>query len=257
MATTPAAPNATNLTWSDVRRGIAQLCRERGWHHGVPIMSSIDTTRRVILAKGCPLSDTHGHGVPVSMSGDPVLHVCSDGDVNEAQDEPYAVNTWFTAPKRVTVGKYSKGAVVVTTSAARERLDLLLNGVLCQAGAVDSDTELRAMCALRTRVNDNQWDAYILAGAFPETSKRSGVTYLLRKGLPTLALRMKPVPGGEKRHFLAALCSHPLAYFEGTHVGCYPPTDEVVANLLAIRADEHAFWKRANQHTLDDPLGGV
>ena len=130
--------------------------------------------------------------------------------------------------------------------------------MICQAGAVDSDAELRAMISLKNRINDNQWDSYLLGGAFPEKSKRSGVTYIFRKGLPTLAIKCQPqLEGGEKHIFLAALCSHPLGWYQGTHVGCYPPSDEVLANLLSVRADEHKFWARANQHSLNDPLSGI
>jgi len=257
MATTEITPAIPDMDWDDVRAGVAKLCEERGWHHGVPITSIFDQTRRIILARGCPLSDIHGHDVPVAMDGKPQLHVCSAGDVNETQDEPYVVNAWKTTPKTIYVGKYSKGAVVEKRNDSRERLDMILASMVCQAGAVDPMAEIRAMGALSKRVNRNQFDSYLLAGAFPETSKKSGVTYIFRKGLPTLAMRMEKVEGGEKRHFLAALCSHPLAWFEGTHVGAYPPSDEVLANLLAVRADEAKFWAKSVQHSLDDPLSGI
>ena len=253
--TVPAIPG--DLTWDDLRAGVHQLCKERGWHHGVPLMSIFDESRRIVLAKGCPLSDKHGHDTPVFMDGKTRVHVCTDTDVNECVDEPMVVNHWITAPKLIAVGQYSKGAVVEKFDYSRKRLELLLDSMLCQAGAVDAAAEVTALGALAKRVNKSQFDGYLLAGAFPETSKRSGVTYILRKGRPTLAMKMEKVPGGEKRHFLAALCTHPLGWFEDTWVGAYPPTDEVVANLLAIRADEHAFWKRAVQHSLDDPLAGI
>jgi hypothetical protein len=260
MATAEITPKIPqDLTWDDLRAGVARLAKERGWHHGVPMVSIFDQGRRIVLAKGCPLADKHGHDIPVSMDGRPRVHVCSDADVNEAQDEPFTVNGWMTKPKLVAVGRYSKGAVVEKIDLTRERLDLLLRSALCQAGAVDADAELRAMVALYKRINRNQWDSYLLAGMFPETSKRSGVTYFFRKGRPTLALRIIPRPdgSGEDRHFLAALCTHPLAWYEQTFVGAYPPSDEVLANLLAVRADEHAFWKRAQQHALDDPMAGI
>jgi len=255
MATVPAIPE--KLTWDDVRAGVAMLARQRGWHHGVPIMSIFDQSRRIILAKGCPLSDVHGHDTPISMDGQTRVHVCQVSDVDEAQDEPYVVNMWKTTPKTIAVGKYSKGAVCFKSDGTRERLEMYLSSLLCQAGAVDAEAELHAMVSLLKRLNRNQRDSYILGGAFPETSKRSGVTYIFRKGRPTLALKIEKVEGGEKRHFLAALCSHPLAWFENTFVGAYPPSDEVLANLLSVRADEHAFWKKSHQHSLDDPAAGV
>lgn len=248
----------TQLSWNDVRRGIASLCEDRGWHHGVPIMSSTDTSRRMILAKGCPLSETHGHDVPVSMDGRPQIHVCTSQDIDEAESGPLVVNAWNPTPFTVAVLRTRKGASVTRIDTSKDRLNMLMNTMVCQAGAVDSDAELKAMITLKGKINDNQWDSYLLAGGFPETSKRSGVTYLLRKGLPTLAIRCVPKPeGGEERRFLAALCNHPLGYFEGTHAGAYPPTDEVIANLLSIRADEHALWKRSNQHGINDIQAGI
>lgn len=249
----------TDLTWEGLRHGVHELCKERGWHHGVPIMSATDPTRRVILAKGCPMSDTRGHGVPLAIDGEPHVHICRNEDVDETAPGPYVVNAWRPKPKTVVAlrdrGKYR----VKCFDESRERLEMILSTVLCQAGAVDSDAELKALCSLKGKINDNQWDSYLLAGAFPETSIRSQVTYLLRKGFPTIAMRCRPNPDGpgEIRTFLAALCSHPLAYFEGTHAGCYPPTDEVIANLLSIRASEHEYWKRSNQHSIDDPLAGI
>jgi hypothetical protein len=253
--TVPAVPE--DLSWDDLRAGVAALCKQRGWHHGVPLMSIFDQSRRIVLAKGCPLSDKHGHDIPVFMDGATRVHVCSNTDVNEEVDEPEIVNMWQTKPKIIAVGHYSKGAVVEKFDYARKRLNLLLDTMLCQAGAVDAEAEIIALGALSKRVNKNQFDGYLLAGAFPETSKRSGVTYIFRKGRPTLAMKMEKVEGGEKRHFLAALCTHCLGWYEDTWVGAYPPTDEVVANLLAVRADEHAFWKKAVQHSLDDPLAGI
>lgn len=248
----------SELSWNDMRRGVASLCEQRGWHHGVPIMSSTDTSRRIVLAKGCPLSDKYGHNVPVRMDGGVHVQACSNHDVNEEDDFPVVVNTWLTKPVGIGVLRSRRGAKVVRVDTSRDRLDLLMRTMICQAGAVDSDTEIKAMISLKARINENQWDSYLLSGGFPETSARSKVTYILRKGLPTIAIRCRPKPeGGEERIFLAALCSHPLGWFEGTHVGAYPPTDEVIANLLAIRGDEHTLWKKSNQHGLNDPLAGI
>ena len=248
----------TDLTWSDIRHDVAALCEERGWHHGIPMMSATDTTRDLVLAKGCPLSDKYGHDVPVPMDGLPRVHICTNQDIDDAETGPYVVNMWKMDATEVYVLRSGGKAKVYRINASRDRLEMLMKSMICQAGAVDSDTELKAMVALKQRINDNQWDAYILGGGFPETSKRSGVTYILRKGLPTIAIRCMPQEGGgEKRHFLAALCSHPLGWYSGTHVGCYPPSDEVLANLLSIRADEHSFWRKSNQHGLTDPLAGI
>jgi len=107
-------------------------------------------------------------------------------------------------------------------------------------------------------LNKMQTESYILNGMFPETSKRSGVTYIFRKGLPTLALRIDKLEDKrERRHFLAALCQHPLAYYADTFAGCTPPTDEVITHLLMMRSDEHRFWKKSGQHPLNDWRSGL
>lgn len=252
-----AATSTLDLTWDDLRVGVARLCKERGWHHGVPIMSIFDTSRRIVLAKGCPLSDTHGHDVPVFMDGKTRVHVCMNEDVNEEVDEPEVINHWTAPSKIIAVSSHHGRSSVEKFDYSRRRLELYMDSLLCQAGACDGDAELTAMVALLRRLNRNQRDSYILGSAFVETSKKSGVTYIFRKGRPTLAMRMEKVEGGEKRHFLAALCTHCLGWYEDTFVGCYPPSDQVLADLLAMRADEAKFWARSIQHSLQDPLSGI
>ncbi len=246
------------LTWEGLRAGVAMVCKDRGWHHGVPIMSATDTSRRLILAKGCPLADEHGHDVPVEIGGGPQIHVCSVSDCNEEDDSPVVINAWVTRPTTIVACRQRGKAKIERIDTSRDRFDMYVRSLLCQAGAVDSDAELKAMIALKGRINDNQWAAYILGNAFPETSKRSGVTYIFRKGLPTIAMRCRPNPeGGEDRIFLAALCSHTLGWYEGTHVGCCPPSDDVLAHLLLMRSDEHDFWRKSNQHGLNEVQAAI
>lgn len=251
-----------DLTWGDLRRGIALLCEERGWYHGVPIMSVTDKERRIVLAKGCPLSDIHGHDTPVDMSGSTYTHVCmsSDIDAYERGDVPEEVNVWMPSPRAYFAMKKRGKGVVGKVDMTTARFTMFLRSFVCQAGACDSNAELTAMIALKGRINDNQWDSYILGNAFPETSKRSGVTYIFRKGRPTIALKCRPRTDGEpgeEHHFLAAMCMHPLAWYHGTHVGSYPPTDEVIAHLLLMRADEHRYWRECNQHPLTAVEAGI
>jgi hypothetical protein len=63
----------------------------------------------------------------------------------------------------------------------------------------------------------------MLTGHFPEISKRSGVTYLFRRGRPTIALRQDE----EVNYALCALCLHPIGYYGDTWAGVMCPTDEV------------------------------
>jgi hypothetical protein len=56
---------------------------------------------------------------------------------------------------------------------------------------------------------------------------------------------------------LAALCQHPIGYYEGTWAGSMCPTDDVVAMLMLMRGDEPMFWKRSNQHPPWAPEAGL
>lgn len=253
MATMPEG-----LTWEDVRNGIARLCEERGWHHGVPIMSTTDTGRSLVLARGCPMADKLGHDVPIDITGAPYVHVCRTEDIQE-DGGPYFVNEWIPSPRRVVSYREKGKAKRMFIDLAEDRFQMYVKSLLCQAGAVDVMAEIKALAALTKRITKTQWECYMLGNAFPETSSRSGVTYIFRKGRPTIAMRCvrRPDGSGEDRHFLAALCSHPLGWYSSTHVGCYPPTDEVVANLLQMRADEHCFWKKSIQYGLQQVEAGI
>jgi hypothetical protein len=47
---------------------------------------------------------------------------------------------------------------------------------------------------------------------------------------------------------LAVLCMHPIGHFQETFSGAMCPTDDVIAHLMLMRADEHHFWKKSNIH---------
>jgi hypothetical protein len=79
------------------------------------------------------------------------------------------------------------------------------------------------------------------------------VTYLFRKGKPTIALHQSEAG----THLLCALCLHPIGYYGDTWAGVMCPTDEVIAHLLMMRGSEEKFWANANQHPLDHPAAGV
>jgi len=84
-----------------------------------------------------------------------------------------------------------------------------------------------------------------------ETSRK--VTYLFRKGRPTIAMRERE----ECAYWLCALCLHPIGYYGDTWAGVMCPTDEVIAHLLMMRGSEEKFWANANQHPIDHPAAGV
>lgn len=100
--------------------------------------------------------------------------------------------------------------------------------------------ELRAFKKLRRHVSSVQFGDYLLTGSFLELSERSQVIYFFRRLRPTVAIR--------NGRILAALCSHPIGFYDGTWAGAMVPTDDVISHLLLMRADEHRFWRISNQH---------
>jgi hypothetical protein len=112
---------------------------------------------------------------------------------------------------------------------------------------------VHSLNTLGTLIKHHPFKQYLLTGMFLETSKRSGITYMFRKLRPTVAITMSQ---GDSR-ILCALCMHPIAYYEDSWAGAMCPTDDVIAHLMLMRADEHMFWKRCNQHPAHMPQAGL
>lgn len=163
-------------------------------------------------------------------------------------------NTFWSMHKRRTVhvwevnGKVDWGIEPPSTS----QVTMLLN-TLEAADAWGIEQEANAMTTLGTLVRHRLFKQYCLTGSFLETSKRSGVHYLFRRLRPTVAFSTRL---GYARA-LAALCLHPIAYYDNSWAGAMCPTDDVIAHLMLMRGDEKMFWRRANQHPIWVPQAGV
>jgi hypothetical protein len=161
-------------------------------------------------------------------------------------------NTWYSRRLGVTVQIYEVNGRVAYTYGSRhdynERFHLLFN-TMQAAAAWNVETELTAMDRLQELIRPHLWNAYVLTGAFVETSTRSGVTYIFRRCRPTIAI--------SHRRVLCTLCLHPIGYYEASHAGSLCPTDDVIAALLLCRADEPYFWKKSNQHAPYRPESGL
>lgn len=131
-----------------------------------------------------------------------------------------------------------------------------LNHALQTLGASDVwgiEQEGNAVRTLGTMLRHRQFKQYMLTGMFMERSRRSGVSYVFRRLRPTIAISTRE----EQPRILAALCMHPIAYYEGSWAGAMCPTDDVIAALSLMRGDEHMFWKRSNQHPPYRPEAGL
>jgi len=163
------------------------------------------------------------------------------------------VNSWWNS-------RYQAYIIVIQDKQGRSRFGVELVDRLSftfrtvEAAAVwPVEAEDKAQKKLASLISRDLFELYQLTGHFAETSKRSQVTYLFRRGRPTIAIREEE----RGAHLLCALCLHPIGYYGDTWAGVMCPTDEVIAHLLMMRGSEEKFWANANQHPVDHPAAGV
>lgn len=133
-------------------------------------------------------------------------------------------------------------------------VDMELSTMGCSV-AWGIEQESNALKLLGTLLSHVAFKYYLLTGQFIETSRRSGVAYMFRKLRPTIAMKENRKTG--KMEVLCCMCMHPIGYYQGTWAGAMCPTDDVIAHLMMMRADEHMFWRYANQHPAGRPGSGV
>jgi hypothetical protein len=182
----------------------------------------------------------------------------SDEDSDSPQIEPirsFRLSKYKGHPVTVVVyrvletGKYQKMFLP-----PRDNLKLLVN-TLGASVAWGAEQESKALTLLGEMISDYAMKCYMMTGTFLELSKRSGVMYLFRRLRPTIAMR--PSLHGNGTRCIAALCMHPIAHYEQSWSGAMCPTDDVIAHLALMRGDEHLFWKRSEQHSIDQPEAGL
>lgn len=113
------------------------------------------------------------------------------------------------------------------------------------AVAWDLNAEAKALETLQGLVTPHAYRTYLLTGMFLETSPRSRVTYCFRRLRPTVAIGRGKQP--DTTSILCCLCLHPIGFYADTWAGAMCPTDDLLSHLFLMRADEHFFWKKANQ----------
>ena len=235
----------------------------------VALMEQLDSFAplRNALRGAAAINEGHWAGIPMPMPDAPLVIEprypnakllseigCPLQPEDPAEPKLKLRNQWWSDQKRGTIfviedenGKIRGG---YEPGIHHLRHDLYAVGCSDAWGIAQEGAAVRLLATL---VRHHQFKQYLLTGMFLESSERSRLMYLFRRLKPTVALNSK---NGEA-NVLAALCLHPIAYYEGSWAGAMTPTDDVIAHLMLMRGDEALFWKRANQHPPERPEAGL
>jgi hypothetical protein len=240
------------VSYDNVNAAINQIAEEHGFLTGVPIPYAGDDSTDMVMARGVPLAEIFNINQEYRQ-----LRTEMESQLTHAMRHD-VINSWnVLGDKTVCVMRTTEGPMALPQYAAGLRLRKIFHGVDVRFHShMRAEAELKAMESLKTRVSEGQYTSYVLGGIFPEQSKRSGVIYFFRKGLPTLAVSFHG-QNKDTGKVLAALCLHPMGYYAGTHVGLMTPTDEVIAHLLMMRSDERRYWAKSGQWSAIDSRSGI
>lgn len=244
------------ITSETFYRELNEVATASGCHHGIPLPEVNSATGDVgdhplVLA----------HRVPMGIT-----NMCQERPPRTEFEARMRLvrkrtrNSWTVlGDHTVCVVDTTEGPMYMRYWHAGTKLRKLISGVQVRMGSqLTAEAELKAVDALREKINKTQFCCYVLNDCFMEKSKRSGVHYIFRKGYPTLAVSARDDHGNPgPLRMLAALCLHPVGFYQDTHAGVMTPTDEVIAHLVMMRADEHCFWKKSGQWASWDTRSGL
>lgn len=204
-------------------------------------------------------------GIPVPVEGqrliiDPSYKWAEALGNIEKSDEPAldikVRNHWYSKRRRcrIFVFENEDGKIEWAPDVSKSiDAELLTMGASVAWGV---EQEANALQTLAGHLRHHQFKYYLMAGMFCEKSERSGITYVFRKLRPTVALALDR-DRGDRFNMLCSLCMHPIGFYEGSWAGAMCPTDDVIAHLVLMRADEHSYWKRCNQIPSHLPESGL
>jgi len=249
---------AEDWSYGDWRDALTHLSGAVGEWQGIPLPVDQDEIP-VRLHDRHPLAEVFGTG------SSEIELLVGGPDLNDGEDEEI-VNRWYDGRhnrdvfimRRLPSGRAFALTCPRSPDQSMDRLMFWVRTI----GASDAwslAAETAAMEKLFGLVSERQFRHYCLTGSFLETSPRSRLTYVFRRLRPTIALtpRWKYGSSAEGMRCLAVLCLHPIGYYDRTWGGCMVPTDDVIAHLLTMRADEAYFWRKANQHEPSAPEAGL
>jgi hypothetical protein len=222
--------------FAQLRHGLAALAEMRDEWAGIPM--PLDD---------CPLT--------VEPRYPRAAELMTFGRSIETADEPTPVmrNRFHSMHKRCDIVIWDQGdRIEWSLHRAIHSLDNQIQTIGASV-AWGIEQEANALQLLATLLPHHAFKKYLLTGAFLESSARSGISYVFRKLRPTVAIKQH----GDRLKILACLCAHPIAYYQGSWAGAMTPTDDVIAHLLMMRADEKLYWRRCNQHPSWRPEAGL
>jgi hypothetical protein len=229
--------------FAGLRNGLRQIAKERDVWAGIPM--PLDGEQMVIH----PRYPFATEMMAIGAQRDEV-------DANVADGVTIRNRFWSDRLKaEVYIWQAANGKIVATVDHKPHHISIDLRTLGCsQAWGIEQ--EHNAIQLLGTLLRHHQFKQYLLTGMFLERSERSGLTYMFRRLKPTVCLDARDKDASSCR-ILACLCMHPISYYSGTWAGGMCPSDDIVAALLLMRADEHFFWKRSNQHHPSRPEAGL
>lgn len=243
-----------NWSYEDLRAYLDFASDQRQEWQGIPVPIAELPLR---LHDRHPLADLYR-----GIDGDEIRVVVGGPAVDEDEE---IINEWFSQKLNATVvvfrtkpsGRRFAVKIPPAPDGSMDRLKLWIN-TIGASDAWDLDAEVKAMEKLGGLLSARQRRHYFLTGSFFETSERSRLTYVFRRLRPTIALSPRwHRPDIDEMRCLAVLCLHPIGYYHESWGGCMVPSDDVIAHLLAMRADEAYFWRCANQHAAWRPEAGL
>ena len=252
-------------TWSRIRQGIDAASELHDEWQGFPVPIA---DQPLVLHDRHPLRAGYA-AIDATMSGVEMNLACggpSYGDDDYVDEQ--IVNSWYSWRLNVDVQiwratspswerpKFFALRIPRSPDSSMDRLTLWMS-TIGASDAWDLDAEHRAREKLRGHLSERQWRHYDLTGSFIETSERSRLTYVFRRLRPTIALTPRGRRDNDHMRCLAVLCMHPIGHYSRSWGGCLVPSDDVIAHLLFMRADEAGFWRVANQHEARTPEAGL
>lgn len=214
---------------SGLRNGLRAIAAERGDWAGIPM-----------ILDGSPLTiePRYPHAEALSEYGR------KPDDADDELKDAKVRNVFWSWRYRTNVAIWNNGDKIEWGLLGGPHGLMMALDTLKASDAWGIEQESRAVHTLGSLLRHRPFKQYLLTGMFMETSPRSGVHYLFRKLRPTVALSSRT---GDTK-VLAALCMHPIGYYDGSWAGAMTPTDDVIAHLMLMRGDEAMLWRRCNQH---------